>query len=143
MLEKILVAVDGSKHSRRAAQFAHQLAAQTGAKLCLLFVVEPPRVIPIAPLDSFAITPHVLSPAETVAVSKLLDEIAADLPRAKVDKQVVVGAPAPTIIEQAQEQNADLIVVGARGLGPGGRWLLGSVSDRVVHQAGRPVTVVP
>ena len=48
---------------------------------------------------------------------------------------------ADTIVDTAAKLGVDLIVVGARGLGPGRRFLLGSISDRVVHHAGCPVTV--
>jgi len=55
---------------------------------------------------------------------------------------VVVGHPPTEIVEAASKPDVDLVVVGARGLGPLGRLVLGSVSDRVVHHAPCPVLVV-
>lgn len=138
----ILVAIDGSEHSRRAARFAHDLAQQLNARITLLFVLEPPRMLPIGFLDSAAIRPPHVDDKELDTVQRLLGQVAADLPKAQVEKLVEIGHPADTIVSMAQKLGVDLIVVGARGLGPGGKWLLGSVSDRVIQHAARPVTVV-
>jgi nucleotide-binding universal stress UspA family protein len=142
VIKHILVAIDGSDSSRKAARFAHDLAQQTNARISLLFVLEPPRMIALGFLDSELISGSQRSPEELEAVRRLLDEVAADLPKAQVDKVVEIGRPADTIVAQADALGADHIVIGARGLNPGGKWLLGSVSDRVVQHAGRPVTVV-
>jgi nucleotide-binding universal stress UspA family protein len=138
----ILVGIDGSEHSRRAARFAHDLAQQLGARITLLLVLEPPRMLPLGFLDSAAIIAPHPDPKEFENVQRLLEQVAADLPSAQVDKQVQVGHPADTIVSVANTLGVDLIVVGARGLNLGGKWLLGSVSDRVIQHAGRPVTVV-
>ena len=142
MIKHILVAIDGSDSSRKAARFAHDLAQQTNARITLLFVLEPPRMIALGFLDSELISGSQRSPEEFEAVRRLLDEVASDLPKAQVDKLVEIGRPADTIVAQADALGADHLVIGARGLNPGGKWLLGSVSDRVVQHAGRPVTVV-
>ena len=142
MIKHILVAIDGSDSSRKAARFAHDLAQQTNARISLLFVLEPPRMLAFGFLDSELISGSQRSPEELEAVRRMLDEVAADLPKAQVEKIVEIGRPADTIVAQADALGADHIVIGARGLNPGGKWLLGSVSDRVVQHAGRPVTVV-
>jgi nucleotide-binding universal stress UspA family protein len=142
VIKHILVAIDGSDSSRKAARFAHDLAQQTNARISLLFVLEPPRMLAFGFLDSELISGSQRSPEELEAVRRMLDEVAADLPKAQVEKIVEIGRPADTIVAQADALGADHIVIGARGLNPGGKWLLGSVSDRVVQHAGRPVTVV-
>lgn len=142
MIGHILVAIDGSEHSRRAARFAHDLAQQLGARITLLFVIEPPRILPFGFMDSAAISPPRVDEKELETVQRLLSQVAADLPKAQVEELVEIGHPADTIVAMAQRLGVDLIVVGARGLGAGGRWLLGSVSDRVLQHAARPVTVV-
>lgn len=55
---------------------------------------------------------------------------------------VLSGSPAHTIVKYAEEQQADLIVIGSHGRGAVSRLLLGSVAERVLHLAGRPVFVV-
>ncbi len=141
MLEHILVAVDGSGPSRHAARYAISLAQQTKAKVTLLTVLPPPEVVPMGPLSGYAVVSPAISRDEVAKVEKRLDEIAAEAPGIAVSKVVEMGPVADTIIDTAGHRNVDLIVMGARGLGPGRRFLLGSVSDRVVHHAHCPVTV--
>jgi nucleotide-binding universal stress UspA family protein len=93
-------------------------------------------------MDAEIISGPQRTPEQMEAVRRMLDEVAADLPKAQVEKVVEIGRPADTIVAQADALGADHIVIGARGLNPGSKWLLGSVSDRVVQHAGRPVTVV-
>jgi nucleotide-binding universal stress UspA family protein len=137
----MLVAVDGSEGSSKAARFAHELAAQVGAQLTLLFVIDPPRVFPIGPLDA-VIELSRSTPEQIDAARRLLDQAAEGFPAERIQKLVEIGSPVDTICEQAEKLNIDLIVMGARGSGRVGRWLLGSVSDRVVHHANRSVVVV-
>lgn len=142
MIHHILVAVDGAEASRRAARFALDLATQTSSRVTLLYVLEPPRLVPLGPMDSFVEIRG--SDKEHIEVAhRMLDEVvSAFLPEhVPIDRRVEVGQAAETICDQAEKLSADLIVVGARGARPA-RWLLGSVSDRVVHHAKRAVAVV-
>src|SRR5215471_20491003 len=115
MVRHLLVAVDGSDSSQRVARFALELARQTAARVTLLFVLEPPRLLPLGPLDSFveirgSDTEHIN------AARRMLEEIAAALPpdQIKVDRVVEIGPAADTICDQAEKLNADIIFVGAR-----------------------------
>lgn len=63
-------------------------------------------------------------------------------PDLKWDRLVLEGYPADTIVETATKGNYDMIVIGSRGLSAVGRFLVGSVSDRIVHHATCSVTVV-
>ena len=141
-VKHILVGIDGSESSRRAARFAIALAEPLGARITLLLVLEPPRVLSFGPLDGFAMTGGAMDPEHLPAARALLQEIGRGLPGDRVAHVVEVGDAADTLCAQAERLGADLIVVGARGAATAGRWLLGSVSDRVVHHARRPVTVV-
>jgi nucleotide-binding universal stress UspA family protein len=142
MLSRILVAVDGSDGSRKAARFAIELARTANARLLLLSVLERPTIVPFGPLDGFAFS-RMESEEQLTAVRKMLDEIGHQLPQEQVEKRVEFGTPAEVIVEQAQKLGADLVVLGSRGHGPVGRWLVGSTTDRVVHHSRSPVTVVP
>ena len=140
MLEHILIAVDGSGPSRHAARFGLALAKEVGAKVTLLTVLQRPEVIPMGPLGTSLVSPS-MSDADLAHVRAQLDAIAAEAPNVKVERAVEMGPIAETIVDYAAHQSADMIVLGARGLGPAKRLLLGSVSDRVVHAAHCPVTV--
>lgn len=61
---------------------------------------------------------------------------------ANANLTVLEGYPADTIVETATKGNYDMIVIGSRGLSAVGRFLVGSVSDRIVHHATCSVTVV-
>lgn len=142
MVKHILAGVDGSKESLEAARFAQGLAEQTGAVLTYLFSIEPPQVIPVGPLSGYVTTSVPRSEDDLKRARVFLDELVAERPQVKASTRVELGEPSESICEVAHQLGVDLIVVGARGLGAGRRFLLGSVSDRVVHHAGCPVLVV-
>jgi nucleotide-binding universal stress UspA family protein len=140
---RVLVAVDGSEHAERAAQVVARLLAGRRPEVELLVVLSfelDPYTLLGEPLED---TPE-RQRAERHAV-----ETATSAPRrilaavgARVEVRHRFGNPADEILAEAQEREPDLIVVGRRGLSAPGRWLLGSVSDRVVRHADAPVLVV-
>ena len=142
MVRHVLVAVDGSENSRKAAAFGRELARDVGGKLTLLYVLEPPPVVVVGFPEVYGMTNRQPTEEELDAVRKMLDEAADGMPADRVEKVIEYGVAAQTILDQCEARKADLLVIGARGLGPMGRWLLGSVSDRVVHHSKCPVTVV-
>lgn len=141
MLSHILVAVDGSPPSRNAARFAFSLANQVKAKVTLLTVLPMPTVLPLGPMSGYAVLSQGISEPDRKALLGKLDEIAAEAGGAQFERVVEVGAVVDTIVTHAQRMGVDLIVIGARGMGAGERFFLGSTSDRVVHAAHCPVTV--
>ncbi len=143
MIKHILVAIDGSEHAKRAALYARDLARQTDAKLTILVAVKPPSSYLIPPFDAVAITASTPEPGHLAAAQALIDELIADLGHGRAVPQTTTGLdPAEVITSEATRLGADLIVLGARGLGAVDRLLLGSVSDRVVRHAAQPVLVV-
>src|SRR5256885_1655897 len=135
MVKHILVAVDGSAPSRHAARFALKLAQELGARVTLLTVLPQPEVIPLGPLSSWAVTTPPATDEDLKRMKAELDAIAAEHGPVTVVRAVEVGKVAETILQFSEKQKADLIVMGARGLSPGPRFLLGSVSDRVGRHA--------
>lgn len=142
MISHILVAIDGSDDARPAALFARDLARQTGSTLTMLVAVTPPSAITIPPFDLVSISSSNPDSAHLAVAQALMDELIADLGHGRAIPQVTMGPPVDTILSEARRVGADLIVVGARGVGAAERLLLGSISDRVVREADRPVVVV-
>ncbi len=142
MVKNILVAVDGSKPSIEACHFAMGLAGQMQAKLTFLFVIETPQVIPVGPLSGYVTTSAPRSEEDVRNAEALVEHVAKEQPGLNVSTRVELGQPAEVICEVALSTGAELLVVGARGHNAAQRFLVGSVSDRVVHHAPCPVLVV-
>ena len=128
-LTKILVPVDGSKASMRAANFARLLASKIGADLTLLYVQES-MLARIRPKLSEEIGKNVLS------------SVAGQLKGMKLDQRLESGDVGNVIIQIADKDDYDLIVMGNKGHGDVRKFLLGSVSDHVLHYADKAVLIV-
>ena len=137
MLKRILVADDASDSAKRAFDFALELARAMGAEITLLSVAQVPE--PASMVESTA-----MLESATEHYEKGFDRCraAAAAASVKLDALVVVGHPAEQIVHQAAEVSADLIVMGHRGKSLVQRWLLGSVSKRVITYAPCSVTIV-
>ncbi len=133
---KILVAVDGSAPSMRAAWVSIGLARLRKSPLRAVFVMDVPRV----PLEFVRI--------QRAYVQKFADRtlkrVAAAASRAgvPVETRVREGRAAAEIAREAVRCRADLLVVGSRGFSALNRMLLGSVSGALVQQTGTSVLVV-
>ncbi len=141
MFEQILVATDLTPISERAVELAVRLARTEGANLCIVHVVELPKVLkawqrPGGMVDRQQYRAIVDNQVEAAKV-ELHHQIrwASQASRSVLIK---VGEPAAEIARAALEVDADLLIV-ARGRG--GR--LGSTAERVVRLVGRTVLVAP
>jgi nucleotide-binding universal stress UspA family protein len=137
MLKKVLVAYDSSKSAERAFEFAIELAKAFNATLTVLSVARPPE--PPTMVETSALLEAAQEQFEKDFVR--LREIAKAAGVA-LETQVIAGHPAEQIVYQATEQKVDLIVMGHRGKSRIERWLLGSVSKRVLSYAPCAVTIV-
>lgn len=138
-MTNLLVGVDGSEGSRRAAHFARDVARAFSARVTLLYVIEPFPNAPLEPLDESQST-HYKRQLQEAQV--LLRELAQELGLLSIDQVVEMGRPGEVICREGEERNADLIVVGSRGQGASPRFMIGSVGDRVASLASRSVAVV-
>jgi nucleotide-binding universal stress UspA family protein len=140
-MKKIVCAFDGSDHAMKAAQAASELAQKFGGTLSLVYVVEPYAPPVDLPGISFVdwVEPH--RKAARRLVTDAADALAKDT-GIRPEAEVRVGAAAQEITAFAEDAQADLLVIGSRGLGTVKRLLLGSVADRVVHLSTVPVLVV-
>lgn len=137
----IVVGVDGSAPSKVAVDWAAREASMRDLPLTIIYVAPSPLISPDVPepadLDE-RVKEHgreVLRDARTTAeeATKGSDPI-------RIDTEVVEAAILPTLINWSKD--ADMVVVGCRGLGAIGRRLLGSVSSGLVHYAHCPVAVI-
>lgn len=139
-LERILVPVDFSNASRRALKYALPLARQAGAKIVLLYVVEPIAT------PAFAYYPLAMENDEAVAAGyEQLKKLCAQekIESALIEKTLVRhGVPYHEITQAARTLKADLIVIATRGNTGLKHVLLGSTAERVVRHATCPIFVV-
>jgi len=151
MFRRILVGIDGSKHSARALDVAGDLARMYGSEVLVLHVLDqlPPRdiAVELARDEHVPLAEEEARYAGGLAHGDLLARAAADGLRAKGVRQlrpcVAEGRPAKEILKLAKQEDVDLIVLGSRGLGDIGSLLLGGLSHKVVHLADRPCLIVP
>jgi nucleotide-binding universal stress UspA family protein len=143
----IVCGVDGSPDSQAAIGVAARLAERLGARLVLAHVVEV-AVVPYAAIGGAAgIAPPPMIPAmrdeQKVAGARLLERTASGAGLGHAEQRVALGLPAERLADLADDEDAELIVVGSRGRGRFKAAFLGSVSNSLVGVARCPVLVVP
>ena len=133
MYQTILAPVDGSDSSERAVDHAIDLADRFDASLHAIYVVDTTRYGSGRVGDSETVLGDLTSQGETV-----LERVA---DRAPVDVRTVLrrGEPSEEIQAYAEELDADLLVLGHRGIGDPGDGHIGSIAERVVRTVDRPV----
>ena len=147
MITQILVAVDGSDHASRAVDLAADLAERYGAGLTLLHVMSevgsaaiPPELSEYARLEHVRVTERDLFKSAASAIVHAAAERVASAGHPRPKTRIAEGHAAQEIIDAAEDIDADMIVMGRRGLGGVQSLLLGSTSHKVAHAA--PCTVV-
>lgn len=144
MYDDILLATDGSTSARAAAEHALTIASQNDATVHVLYVVNA---------GGKRLTENVTDASEVEATLEPLleetgEEALAGVQRRADELGVAValelrhGRPDDEIVAYAAENDIDMIVMGTHGHGRMQKFLLGSVTDRVVRAAGTPVLVV-
>lgn len=136
MSGRILLAVDDSKHARKAADVVEGFARETGAEVTVLHVHEIAlgswgrlRVDEVAG-DEFA----------QAVVKQLVSD---GVPATLTSRDAYLREVAQAIVAAADDIDADFIAVGSRGRSDVGSLTLGSVSHKLLHLSHRPVLVVP
>ena len=137
-IETILLATDASSASGAATLHAIDLAARLDAQLVVLTVLSTAdRDRPARESGSSAASRR---EARTLAVQQVVERARAE--GARATSLVWDGEPGEAIVDAADAEHADLIVVGSHERSTVGRFFLGSVSDYVVRHARAPVMVV-
>jgi len=146
---RILVATDGSPHAMRAAHAAARLVRDLREAEVVIVCVQH-----LTPTEAAAVGATAASGyADVLGVGAEMQSIAErasattaavfDGCGAPVTRQHPRGQPAAQIIDAATAAQADIIVIGRRGLNSVGELFLGSVSQQVLHAAPCPVLIVP
>jgi nucleotide-binding universal stress UspA family protein len=135
---KILIPTDGSPYAAAAVTPALELARVFGSEAVVVHA-EYPFVLPgpeMGALPTSAPTPALRDPVTKPAAEALA---AAGI---RVTRVTEIGDPAGVILDQCQAGHADLIVMATHGRSGVGRWILGSVAERVLHHAHVPLLLV-
>jgi nucleotide-binding universal stress UspA family protein len=147
MFRSVLVGIDGSPTARHALLKASQLASLAGAEVHLVTAYQKTAtLIALAPeaLIGAGVAIGSVDSALQERAEKIVADAAADLRKEGLSVQTyaVEGEPSDAIIDVAETAKADVIVVGSKGLRGTKRLILGSVPNRVAHQASCDVLIV-
>ncbi|PTL39519.1 universal stress protein [Alkalicoccus saliphilus] len=139
MFKNILLAGDGSQHSLRACEKAVYIAERTeGAHIKLIHVVDD---LPIrTDVMDEEMKPRDIPEHRRRRVQHLIDYL--EETGVSFEVKHVFGEPGPTIVREANDNAADLVIIGSRGLNQFQQMVLGSVSHKVAKRADCPVMIV-
>jgi nucleotide-binding universal stress UspA family protein len=150
-IKSILCPIDFSDFSRHSLSQAIQLARWFKSSLTVLYVYPPPGAPPsvlfsglpgpIPPFPSLTVSPestHEMMVAEVEKFARTVETAGVTL---RIDARA--GLPVAGILDEAREQPSDLIVLGTHGHSGFDRWVLGSVTEKVLRKASCPVMTVP
>ncbi|MFO0572112.1 MAG: universal stress protein [Polyangiaceae bacterium] len=144
-MRRILVPVDFSACSRAALEHAAMLAKSFNATIDLLYVWEAPAFVAPEAMVGAAGTTQTLAQLASDQAEVAMREFAAQAREEGIEiaaTRVEQGDPAHTIVELAERENYDLIAMGTHGRSGFAHFLLGSVAEKVVRRAARPVLTV-
>lgn len=142
-MDKILLAVDGSDHSERAAKVAGELSKCTGAAVDIVHVIPDRAAVSGGASYAYAHVEDVYVTQRELLVTggeellgrttRLVEEEGGAVKKT----DVLIGSPAYSIADTAKARDVDAIVMGRRGLGDMGGLIMGSVTHKVGHLTGK------
>lgn len=137
MFKTVLFPVDQSREAREAADVVVNIVEKYGSRLVLLSVIETPDPAAESPTPEPMISPE--------AVAELLKSAQSLFSQQGIEAETITreGMPAFTICDVADEIEANLIVMGCRGLGLTEEGAAESVTNRVINLSPCPVLIVP
>jgi len=143
MFKHILFPTDGTESSRHVESHVLELAQKFASQVTVLHAYEFLELIPVYE-STYAYIDELEDYLKTQSHS-VAKETEARFQQAGIQTQstVIKGDPAQTIINVSEEKHCDLIVMGSRQMGVVRRFLLGSVSNYVVHHSECPVLIIP
>lgn len=143
MYKHILFPTDGTESSRHVETHVLDLAQKFNAKVTILHAYEFLEIIPVYE-STYAYLDELEDYLEGQS-KKIAQETEQRFKEVNIEVQslIIKGDPGQSVVNVAEEQNCDLIVMGSRQMGAVRRFLLGSVSNYVVHHSECPVLIVP
>jgi len=138
-MKKILIAHDGSKNSNKALKIAVEIAVKFDSILYVLSVVPELYLTELTDFDRQRIME-----ALTEETNKTMEKVRSTLASHPIEHKTLVrqGDPAEIILDSAKKMKVNLIVTGSHGRHGASKFLLGSVSSKVLDHAHCPVLVV-
>ncbi len=139
MFETVLFSIDQSRESRQAAETVANLVKIHNSRLVILSVVEPHEEV------EGEATPTLERKSSPEAIAELLESAKALFSQQDIEAETMEreGKAAFTICDVADEIEADLIVMGCRGIGLTDEGAADSVTNRVINLSPCPVLIVP
>jgi nucleotide-binding universal stress UspA family protein len=145
MLDKIMIATDGSDASRHAASLAISLAKQSNGKVIAVYVVDIQR---LAHLPGYTTLHGLKKSLLDVMLKEGEDAVGYIKGKSKdegvsFEKVILKGNPSDELLRYSKELGADILIIGSIGRTGISKFLLGSVAEKVVRHSEVPVMVVP
>ena len=139
--ERIIIPIDGSDQSKKAAKKAIFLAKSTGVKIVAMYVIDTPDLPGFydSPDEATYQQIHELLKKEGNSYIDQIEKMAKKI-GVGISRMIADGHPAEEIIKEAKKN--DLIVIGSKGVTALDRLLMGSVAENIVHHAPCPVMIV-
>lgn len=145
---KVLLATDGSKRGSSATEMLRSIALGDGDEVKIVCVVDMAVPLAIDIYGGYLPDSSDIEKAARENATKTLDDAAASVTaffegkKVAINSEVLYGSPESRIVETAEKEGSDLIIIGSHGYNRWERLLLGSVSDSVIHHAPCSVLVV-
>ncbi|MCM1987612.1 MULTISPECIES: universal stress protein [Methanococcoides] len=140
LYKKVMVATDGSEQNKKAISYGIEFAKLSGAKLYVVYVVDTAAFASI-PMDAGWEMMYELLETEGKDASDRVVELG-EAQGLEIESAVLEGHPSNEIIEFAEGNDIDMIVIGTLGKSGLDRFLLGSVAEKVTRNSKVPVLVV-
>lgn len=148
-MKKILVPIDGSSISKKAAEKAIEIAKVFNSEVSFLTVVDVPVFVNYAEVgitisETFLINRERIVKEKLKHDTEMLDIVVEQLDTSNIsfEKIVLVGEIYEQIINHAKEENFDLIVMGPKGIGDHKYSVVGSVTKKVIAESHCPILLI-
>nr|WP_319373121.1 universal stress protein [uncultured Methanobacterium sp.] len=147
MYQKILLPTDGSKFAEKAADHAIWIASKSGAEIIVLNVIETSSLVGLPAEDLIVRIKEMLKEEGRRSLERISEMVTEEekelkIEDIKVNLKTEEGSPADAILKTVEKENIDLVVMGTSGKHGLDRFLLGSVTEKVVRSVKCPVLAV-